>query len=86
MHSTFLFKFNEIFNENWKCSGLELLMQITHKTDSMDSHWSENAKCYIFEIPPQNQVYFSIISKHPIEEYIVNLSKFAWTPFETDIQ
>ena len=35
-----------------------------HSLDGpMDACWSENAKCYIFEIPPKNQVYFSIISK-----------------------
>ena len=28
-----------------------------------DARWSENAKCYIFEIPPKDQVYFSLISK-----------------------
>ena len=29
----------------------------------MDACWLEKAKCYIFEIPPKNQGYFSIISK-----------------------
>ena len=31
-------------------------MQITHK--AMDAHWLENAKCYIFEIPPKKSSLF----------------------------
>ena len=28
-----------------------------------DARWSENTICYIVEIPPKNQVYFSLFSK-----------------------
>ena len=31
----------------------------------MDARWSENAKCYIFEISPKNKNYFSLI---PIDQ------------------
>ena len=30
--------------------------------------WSENAKCYIFRIPPKKSSYFSLVSKEPKPE------------------
>ena len=29
----------------------------------MDARWSGNANCYIFKIPPKNQIYVSLIWK-----------------------
>ena len=31
---------------------------------ALNGRWLENAECYNFEIPPKNQIYFCLISKH----------------------
>ena len=57
----------------------------------MDACWSENAKCYIFEIPHPQIKFISPLFQwsetwNMFKERIYKISIFVWSPFVTDIE